>query len=595
MRNKSLTIIIIISLLAIGIFVDWNSLFQSGSLLEFSIVGQDNYADSYPIQQWSYSQGQLIYRTASDLGICSSGHGLFDVYEISGSGGWNPKFETKDSISLSCPYSGGCGVELYCMPHDFCTSDSQCNSWIGIGSTCETKNQVDPYVPLKTSNGQTTITSYKYCTVQCSEPNKVCWGLNTDSSNCVSRTYNCGYTEYDNLCGGVQGTAFPYDSQTECRAEIVQPIVCGNGVCESGETSSSCPSDCEENIPNVVDIVKVGNPIVTIDGCTVKGSVILKNQGTLDMDENNVIEMQVVDETTNTQSLFSLIGPVQTCNLNTPWNVHQTYKLDAGEQLTITLISPISGDLDAGRYSVHFVTASECFSDPNEVSGIRNREPFSYPGYTASTITLPSSCQGYNPDTCSPPLKNVCNDEGTAYTYCDANGIWDKTKVTTCAKTETCTTDSTSNGFCKPLVEDGYCDDPITHPNEDIDFSEDKECSVSRTKEEYRQTSDAELLMSLCNTDTDTNCGAREGYNIECSSQSKVGREVKLTLYQKLFSDTRWTFGAKPGLCLATLPPSPTPINPLQTITDWIVENQTIAIMIGIFLLFLLLSRSSSK
>lgn len=168
------------------------------------------------------------YSLAVTTSTCVSGHGQITVYRNSVD---YPKLEFTDAAQFNCLDNGvstdRCIVEINCCPHPECSSNSNCVSWVGSGSTCTSRNYVyyDSFSKLPKyydSTGGNLLTTYKACTASpsctpetnaafCTRLGKSC-GSVTANDNCgVSRTYNCG------ICSGGK--------------------TCSNGVCTGGTTS----------------------------------------------------------------------------------------------------------------------------------------------------------------------------------------------------------------------------------------------------------------------------------------------------------------------------------------------------------------------
>lgn len=190
-------------------FISWFK--HTFNIQDFTIVGQDRHCDVYVRtgNTLYFDKGDLMEVDASDGG-CN--YALIDVFN----GNWNEIGEWKNEFKAYCGGTNGCIVEIYCCPHPECSSDSQCRSWEGTGSECKRKYEVDPHMPLMDEN-HNIITSYKYCTAQCTGPDITCWRI--EQGSCVSRTYNCGYETYP-YCP----TTWPYTSKSECEADLPECV-----------------------------------------------------------------------------------------------------------------------------------------------------------------------------------------------------------------------------------------------------------------------------------------------------------------------------------------------------------------------------------
>lgn len=95
-----------------------------------------------------------------------------------------------------------------------------------------------------------------------------CEGVTCDAPICQTGACNpvTGLCEYQNKADGTScGVG------KECRAGIcvekaapLPPVVCGNGICEAGEDSTTCPSDCPPAVPDYTIPIVVGVVILLI-------------------------------------------------------------------------------------------------------------------------------------------------------------------------------------------------------------------------------------------------------------------------------------------------------------------------------------------
>ena len=203
------------------------------STTTFTIVGQD-IRDIYP-GITPYADRTLIINpgTTSHLyasSYCSSGHALFDIF----ANNYVPRFEMIDSAYFTCLSTNyQCIVEVYCMPHPMCSSNSECSSWVGSGSVCETKSAVDATMPLLNGETGSPITSYKRCTASCTGSPKTCYriGSGTNANYCESATYECSYSTYSTIvssnCASGAGS-YTFGSLTSCQAAIPPTSSCSN-------------------------------------------------------------------------------------------------------------------------------------------------------------------------------------------------------------------------------------------------------------------------------------------------------------------------------------------------------------------------------
>ena len=183
-------------------FMSW---FQhTFGIQDFSIAGQERHCDVYPKKTlYFYTNGKNIMMDIDASDYCSSGHGLIDLF----TNNWNPFREYKDSVTRYCGFIyDKCIAEIYCCDHDECSKDSQCEDWEGSGSECKRSYEKDPYIDYDFS-------SYKYCTVGCSDSDITCW--REEQGSCVSRTYDCSYGTYPSC-----PTSYKYTSKSKCEASL---------------------------------------------------------------------------------------------------------------------------------------------------------------------------------------------------------------------------------------------------------------------------------------------------------------------------------------------------------------------------------------
>ena len=217
------------------------SIFSSGPT--FTIVGQDLHASDTRDALVNVTAGASTNLVASNY--CSSGHALFDVYAVnlvSGEEHFFPRWETKDVTSFICGATNlRCAVEVYCVPHPDCTSNANCVSWIGTGSTCATKTtDQGATMPLKTSDASAFIDSYKYCTPVCTGASKTCYRINAGNTACESATYDCSYSTYSTIISSncVNGAgSYIFGSAAACNDAIAN-----NQQCTPGE-QRNCVND----------------------------------------------------------------------------------------------------------------------------------------------------------------------------------------------------------------------------------------------------------------------------------------------------------------------------------------------------------------
>lgn len=229
---------------------DWfNHYFNTG---KFSVVGdaqkcgEDGVGN--PTWELAVSGGDTL--TVNTANECPSGHGLIDVFV---GNSWVPWLEFKDTVSVLCS-SGNtqCNAQIYCCPHPEPTSTSQCQQWNGQYSTIKTAScsSWDPSGP--SGPGYKCVTDYgtensipydfpsfKYCTESTSFD---CYYYSGSGSSCTKKSYPSSYGSCSQIYS-YQG-ALLYSSRSACESNIEEQPSCGDGVCNNGETCSSCLTDC---------------------------------------------------------------------------------------------------------------------------------------------------------------------------------------------------------------------------------------------------------------------------------------------------------------------------------------------------------------
>lgn len=146
----------------------------------------------------------------------------------------------------------------------------------------------------------------------------------------------------------------------------------GTSTTEEGKTGlvgqEGNPDDPEKDKP-----AKAGDPDIDVLDTKIEvkdkqviGTIKLKNTGKA-MTIPFLVEMQVPEQT-GTFLAFAVPAEQKTCDAKHPENVHQTFKLDAGEETTLTLVSPQAGVLNDGFYKAGFYLRTVCWNTefPND-------------------------------------------------------------------------------------------------------------------------------------------------------------------------------------------------------------------------------------
>jgi hypothetical protein len=213
----------------------WERIKNLFSVTKFTIVGQDRKCSVNPDHiSWVNKRGDSYSISG---GICTIidnppfgvNQSLFNVYTHSAiSDTWVKRYELigDDTMEILFCDAYRCKYEIYCCPHPECTSNSQCEIWEAPGSTCETKEEVDPWMPLKQITaysfeygGYSTledVLSYNYCVPGCIGAPIECWQIYNNV--CQKATYACNYETYPNC-----PVTWPYTSESQCKAAIVTP------------------------------------------------------------------------------------------------------------------------------------------------------------------------------------------------------------------------------------------------------------------------------------------------------------------------------------------------------------------------------------
>ncbi|MFA6073994.1 MAG: hypothetical protein WC758_07805 [Candidatus Woesearchaeota archaeon] len=197
---------------------------------QFSIVGDSRQCSQTPDYNTIALNG--VHYTKSASAYCSSGYGIWDIF----SPGWNPYKEYNNNVDVTFGSSGG-NVELYCCDHPECSSDSQCQDWVGEYSTCKTascSSWLGGYKCTTDFGTETNIpycrSSFKYCSAN---THKDCYYVS--GSSCIKHTYP-GVTSCPS---SYQGAAL-YSSLSTCNSNICTPVTCSSLGKNCGSASNGC-------------------------------------------------------------------------------------------------------------------------------------------------------------------------------------------------------------------------------------------------------------------------------------------------------------------------------------------------------------------
>jgi len=123
------------------------------------------------------------------------------------------------------------------------------------------------------------------------------------------------------------------------------------------------------------------NQDIRVEENKVIGAVTIKNTGS-SMLTSNIVEMQVRPQG---KPALEVLGIQKTCNPSYPNNVHRSFQLNSGEQMTISLDV---GNLKKGFYDVYMLTRSKCATDVNNPSPFERTEPLPYGEQQKTTVEV---------------------------------------------------------------------------------------------------------------------------------------------------------------------------------------------------------------
>lgn len=198
---------------------------------KFSIVGDSRRCSSNPDYSVIVTKGVHYSHYASEF--CPSGYGLWDVF----SPDWNPYKEFNNNVDITCGASGSCNVQLYCCSHSECSSDSDCQNWVGEFSTCKTASCISWNGGYKCTTDYGTETNIPYCRSSfkyCSQSiSKNCYYVNGNS--CTKHTYPGVSVCPDSY----QGSKI-YSSLSACEDNVCSPQTCSSLGKQCGTWSDGC-------------------------------------------------------------------------------------------------------------------------------------------------------------------------------------------------------------------------------------------------------------------------------------------------------------------------------------------------------------------
>lgn len=209
-------------------FISWFT--HTFGIEKFSVVGDSRRCSSSPDYSISILNG--VHYTDSASSHCSSGYGIWDIF----SPGWNPYKEYNNNVDVTFGSTGG-NAQLYCCSHPECSSDSDCQNWVGQYSTCKSASCVSWLGGYKCttdfgveSNIPYCRSSFKYCSQNIY---KDCYYIS--SGSCVKHTYP-GVTTCPS---SYQGSTL-YSSLSSCSSNICTPTTCAQLGKQCGSASDGC-------------------------------------------------------------------------------------------------------------------------------------------------------------------------------------------------------------------------------------------------------------------------------------------------------------------------------------------------------------------
>lgn len=613
MENKSLAVIAIVFALALAISgvyaleaqapTFWETLTSLFSPNTFTIVGQDWLASQNPDREIEVSPGASFSGVASTY--CSSGHALFDVFVNN----YVPRWENKDFTSFVCGASNSrCIVQVYCVPHADCSSDSDCASWKGAGSKCTTKTATDPYMPLRDSNGNL-ISSYKICTAPCTGTAKHCWRIGSGNT-CEEAIYNCDYITYPNC-----PSTFSYTSLSSCQSAIsggaTQPTCVSNGLCTAANTcvGQSCMTNCGLTIlgtkedcggtsggtgtttPSSCTASCAGKCGGADDGCggTCDAACSLDNEREL----SGLVTILDVNLVNADGSKISEEGLIPGSSVKVNFRVKADVPIFYNPYLVEAGIIPTTTATQWGMSTSGFNAILDFFSigEQQKDACCLGQENIADNRYEFSTWVASEEIKEFSytlkvPDT---ETKDLCGSEkywdGTNPDYtlyvivkngCYKDGfrksVWTSRPILLSTNES-----STAGGKC---ISDGDCDtgEKCVDKEGDGIFNRQKYCTgtanvpgtaslvdlkkVSLTKEEIGKATNTQLLASVCKENKE--CLEKANYTVSCISLRSLREEGTLTdvKINSFFDESKATIkaggiGVGAGLILCSIAATP--------------------------------------
>lgn len=185
--------------------------------------------------------------------------------------------------------------------------------------------QINTDIMTSPSSHTFTVTS----TLQCPASYYTSEEVQVSHGTLTVRIYHYFTGTYPNCAENTQDSSFDLICDSG-----YQPNLNGRQSTCSATSTEPPPSTSYASLSEVSHTIK-GYADLNVEN-KIEGTFVLKNNGAA-MTENWILEMQVYQSSGGIQSVY--VGQQDVCSTSTPWNVRKEFKLDAGEQVTITLTS----------------------------------------------------------------------------------------------------------------------------------------------------------------------------------------------------------------------------------------------------------------